>query len=108
MKPNKKKWIKRAVILVILIALAIGLYFLINALYNTEKELTHGEPVVHHYDDKPEILTLETDALKFEFDTATTHFTLTQKESGRSRCKRPCCSPTFWSTTEPRWAWRTT
>ncbi|MBQ6645753.1 MAG: hypothetical protein IJM56_03635 [Clostridia bacterium] len=84
MKPNKKKWIKRAVILVILIALAIGLYFLINALYNTEKELTHGEPVVHHYDDKPEILTLETDALKFEFDTATTHFTLTQKESGRT------------------------
>ncbi len=84
MRPNRKKWIKRVLLLVLLAAIAVGLYFLIIALYHTEKEITHGDPAVHRYEGKGEVMTLETDALKFDFDPSTTHFTLTQKSSGKT------------------------
>ncbi len=83
MKSNKKKWIKRGIVLLIVAALVAGIWWLIDTLYNTKKTPTHEEPSVHHFEGEGEILTLETDELKFEFDTATTHFTLTQKASGR-------------------------
>ena len=80
---SKKKWLKRLIIwLIVLAALACLVIFVGIPLY-TPQESTHPEPIVLHNEDDAKTLTLETEQLKFELDASNTHFTLTQKASGR-------------------------
>ncbi|MBQ3761990.1 MAG: hypothetical protein II875_08270 [Clostridia bacterium] len=81
---SRKKWLKRLIAWVIVLAALACLVIFVGIPLYTTKESGHDEPVVYHYEDDGKPLKMETDALLFELDPKTTHFTLTQKESGRT------------------------
>lgn len=80
MKSALKNWIKSlAGPMVILLIIVAGI--LVVALYRDEEEV--ADPIeVKGFLGEEEILVLENDNLKFELDTATTQFTVTNKSDG--------------------------
>lgn len=81
----KKKSILRRIIpwVLTLAVLAALVIFVGIPLYSQRDEQTTPLPHVTYFDGKAETLTLENDALKFEMDTGTTQFRLTEKATGR-------------------------
>ena len=81
----KKKSILRRIIpwVLTLAVLAALVIFVGIPLYSQRDEQTTPLPHVTYFDGKAETLTMENDALKFEMDTGTTQFRLTEKATGR-------------------------
>lgn len=81
---KKKSILRRLIPWIIAVALLAALVIFVGIpLYSQRDEQSTPLPVVSYYEDDPEIITLENDTLRFELDTGTTHFKLTEKASGR-------------------------
>ena len=80
---KRRKWIRRAVLWVILLAVAAVLTTQVFIpLFSDSDEIAAHAVEPYGYDGAVEILKLENDSLLFELDPATTHFTLTDKRCG--------------------------
>ena len=88
---NKKSSILRRLIpwIIVILLLAALIYFVGIPLYSQKDEQIERLPVVSYYDGKGETITLENDQLKFELDTGTTQFKLTEKGNGREWLSNP-------------------
>ncbi len=80
----KKKSILRKILpWVIAVALLAALVIFVGIpLYSQKDEQTTPLPHVTYFEGKAETITLENDALKFELDTGTTQFKVTEKQNG--------------------------
>ena len=85
----KKKSVLRAVLrrvipwVVALGLLAALVIFVGIPLYSQRDEQTTPLPHVDYFDGKAQTITLESDALKFELDTGSKQFKVTEKANGR-------------------------
>lgn len=76
--------LRRVIPWVIAAALLAALVIFVGIpLYSQRDEQSTPLPHVAYFEGKPETVTLENDALKFELDTGSTQFKLTEKASGR-------------------------
>ncbi|MBQ7656817.1 MAG: hypothetical protein IJS41_09960 [Clostridia bacterium] len=81
---KKKSILRRLVPWIVFLALAAAfVYFVGIPLYSQKDEQTTPLPTVAYFEGKAETITLENDALKFELDTGTTQFKITEKANGR-------------------------
>lgn len=87
----KKKSILRRLIpwLITAILLFCLVYFVGIPLYSQKEEQVARLPEVSYYEGGNEPIVLENDALRFELDPTTTHFTLTEKQNGRQWLSNP-------------------
>ncbi len=65
------------------LALAALVIFVGIPLYSQKEDTTVNPPVIGYYEGDGKPMTMENDRLLFEMDTATTQFTVTDKESGQ-------------------------
>ena len=63
--------------------MAALVYFVILPLYAAEPEETAAPPVISFYDGGKKPFVMENEQLRFELDPKTTHFTVTEKATGR-------------------------
>ncbi|MBR1820625.1 MAG: hypothetical protein IJ769_03275 [Clostridia bacterium] len=75
--------------LIALAAIAALVIFVGIPLYAPQEADDIDPPVIEYYEDGPQTLTLENDALRFELDAQTTGFRLTEKASGREWLSNP-------------------
>ena len=88
---KKKKSILRRLIpwLITLAALAALVVFVGIPLYSDTEEEVVNPPVISYYEGDKKPLTMENDDLLFELDPTNTHFTLTEKATGRQWLSNP-------------------
>lgn len=88
---KKKKSILRRLIpwLITLAALAALVVFVGIPLYSDTEEEAVAPPVISYYEGDKKPLTMENDDLLFELDPTNTHFTLTEKATGRQWLSNP-------------------
>ena len=88
---KKKKSILRRLIpwLITLAALAALVVFVGIPLYSDTEEEIVAPPVISYYEGDKKPLTMENDDLLFELDPTNTHFTLTEKATGRQWLSNP-------------------
>lgn len=75
--------------LIVLAAVAALVIFVGIPLYAPQSDEEIDPPVIEYYEDGPQTLTLENDALRFELDGETTAFKLTEKATGREWLSNP-------------------
>lgn len=79
-----KKFIKRLLPWVVLLALAAAFVIFVGIPLYTPDEHEHAyEPTIYYYEGDTKPLTMENEYLSFELDPTTTQFTLTEKNTGR-------------------------
>ena len=88
---KKKKSILRRLIpwLITLAALTALVVFVGIPLYSDTEEEVVDPPVISYYEGDKKPLTMENDDLLFELDPTNTHFTLTEKATGRQWLSNP-------------------
>jgi len=88
---KKKKSILRILLpWVIFAALAAALVIFVGIpLYGPQEASTLPVPEISYYEDGKQTLTMENDQLLFEMDATNTHFTLTEKATGRQWLSNP-------------------
>ena len=89
MKNKKSLVIRLCVCAAVLLALAALVWFVFVPIYS-QKDNSIGEaPVVLKYDGAGEKLTMESDRLLFEMDSATTQFQVTDRQTGKTWYSNP-------------------
>lgn len=79
----KRRILVRVVlVLILLLALYPLTKFVILPLFDTSGELEGHDVPLYGYSEPDTPMVMENDALRFELDPATTHFTLTDKRTG--------------------------
>ena len=81
---KKKSILRRLIPWIIVVALLAALVIFVGIpMYSQKDEQSTPLPEVAYFDGEKETITLENDALKFELDSTTTQFKLTEKATGR-------------------------
>ena len=81
---KKKSILRRLIPWIIALALLAALVIFVGIpLYSQRDDQSTPLPHVSYFEDDPQIITLESDQLKFELDTGSTQFKVTEKASGR-------------------------
>lgn len=87
---NKKTIIRRLIVwLIALAAIAALVIFVFVPIYSQQEAEISEPAVIYAYEGDGKPLTMENDQLLFEMDTATTHFQVTDKQSGKTWYSNP-------------------
>ena len=76
--------VRGVLVLILLLALYPLTKFVILPLFDTSGELEGHDVPLYGYSEPDTPMVMENDALRFELDPATTHFTLTDKRTGHA------------------------
>lgn len=87
---KKRHWLWRVIPLVILLtAVVLLVHFVVIPLFDTSDEGSGEEVTIYGYTESEKVYVLENEALRFELDPSTTHFTVTDKATGREWYSSP-------------------
>ncbi len=89
MRRNGSILIRMLALVIVLGAIAAFVVFVGIPLYAPQKDEKLAQPIIHYYEGDKQVVKMENDELLFEMDPLTTHFTLTEKATGRKWLSNP-------------------
>ena len=95
--------VRIVLVLILLLALYPLTKFVILPLFDTSGELEGHDVPLYGYSEPDTPMVMENDALRFELDPATTHFTLTDKRTGQAGVLCRPSSSTASEKSRPAW-----